>query len=319
MVVREAAPLGPYQWVVLVGRERRAPGLELVQQLLHPQRQHPAPVAHPAQAELDAGGPAPLARHPQHRHAVQLEQPHARELDQQPAGSVGLAQAEPGHDVVEQAQEPRPGAGGQLTADVDHRQAGFGVDDELHAVGQIRDRHVSSIRTSGPSDLPGADWRYPRGGSPMRVGQPLTAPVRPPTICRSATRKKTSAGSMDSAVNARTFAVSEPYWEANAAVPSGSVYSAGRPSTSSGSRNAFQLLTTASTDTVTSAGRDSGSRMRRKNRIRPQPSMVAASSSSPGMARMNGRRITIVTGSANAACGTATASSPVRSRLRSSR
>ncbi len=58
--------------------------------------------------------------------------------------------------------------------------------------------------------------------------------------------------------------------------------------------------------TVMSAGRDSGSRIRRKNRIRVAPSTIAASSSSPGMARMNGRRITIVTGSENAASGRAT-------------
>ena len=53
---------------------------------------------------------------------------------------------------------------------------------------------------------------------------------------------------------------------------------------------------------------DSGSRIRQKNPSRPAPSTTAASSSSPGIARMNGRRMTIVIGSENAACGIATPS-----------
>ena len=57
---------------------------------------------------------------------------------------------------------------------------------------------------------------------------------------------------------------------------------------------------------MVSAGRDSGIRIRRKNRILVAPSTTAASSSSPGIARMNGRRMMIVTGSANAASGSAT-------------
>ena len=58
-----------------------------------------------------------------------------------------------------------------------------------------------------------------------------------------------------------------------------------------------------------SAGRDSGSRMRQKNPNVAQPSIAAASSSSTGMARMNGRRMMIVIGSPNAASGSATPSS----------
>jgi hypothetical protein len=46
------------------------------------------------------------------------------------------------------------------------------------------------------------------------------------------------------------------------------------------------------------------------------PSTVAASSSSAGIARMNGRRMTIVTGSENAASGSAT---PNRSSSRFAR
>ena len=48
--------------------------------------------------------------------------------------------------------------------------------------------------------------------------------------------------------------------------------------------------------TVTSAGCDSGTRTRRKNPNRLQPSIAAASSSSAGIARMNGRRMMIVIG-----------------------
>jgi hypothetical protein len=52
----------------------------------------------------------------------------------------------------------------------------------------------------------------------------LTAPVRPPTILRSKSEKKISAGIIDSDVNASTRAVSTEYCEANAWTPSGSVY-----------------------------------------------------------------------------------------------
>ena len=79
-------------------------------------------------------------------------------------------------------------------------------------------------------------------------------------------------------------------------------------------------MTNARIATVTSAGRDSGSRMRRKNLIRVAPSTTAASSISAGMARMNGRRITIVMDSENAASGIATpnglSSRPMRSSSR---
>ena len=77
-------------------------------------------------------------------------------------------------------------------------------------------------------------------------------------------------------------------------------------STSSGSRKAFQLATTASTETVARTGRDSGRTIFQKNRNGPQPSMAAASSSSAGMLRKNGRSTMIVVGRANAACGRAT-------------
>src|SRR5947207_14359125 len=65
-------------------------------------------------------------------------------------------------------------------------------------------------------------------------------------------------------------------------------------------------MTKARIPTVIRAGRDSGSRIRTKKRILVAPSTVAASSSSAGIARMNGRRMTMVTGSENAASGSAT-------------
>ena len=77
-------------------------------------------------------------------------------------------------------------------------------------------------------------------------------------------------------------------------------------SRSSGSRYAFQEPTNASTPTVTRPGTDSGRIMVEKIRIRLAPSIWAASSISFGMAWRNGRRITMVMGSANAACGSAT-------------
>ena len=64
----------------------------------------------------------------------------------------------------------------------------------------------------------------------------------------------------------------------------------------------------ARTLTVARAGRESGSSTRQKNPNGPQPSMRAASSSSVGMLRKNGRRMTIVSGSPKAACGIATPS-----------
>ncbi len=67
--------------------------------------------------------------------------------------------------------------------------------------------------------------------------------------------------------------------------------------------------------TVVSAGRDSGSRIRRKKPSREQPSIAAAASSSPGTARKNGRRMKIVTGSEKAASGSAT---PIRCSSRPS-
>ena len=46
---------------------------------------------------------------------------------------------------------------------------------------------------------------------------PLTAPVSPPTMRRSASTKKASAGTIDSAVNARIRAVSCEYCDWNVA------------------------------------------------------------------------------------------------------
>ena len=79
-------------------------------------------------------------------------------------------------------------------------------------------------------------------------------------------------------------------------------------STSSGSRKAFQLATMTSTETVARTGRDSGRTIFQKNRNGPHPSRAAASSSSAGMLRKNGRSTMIVVGRANAACGRATPS-----------
>ena len=73
---------------------------------------------------------------------------------------------------------------------------------------------------------------------------------------------------------------------ASSSIPSDSI--------TSGSRNWFQLTTMASTATVARTGRDSGSRIRQKNPNGPQPSIAAASSSSFGMLRKNGRRMMIV-------------------------
>ena len=64
----------------------------------------------------------------------------------------------------------------------------------------------------------------------------------------------------------------------------------------------------ANTLTVAMAGRDSGSSTRQKNPNEPHPSMRAASSSSNGMLRKNGRKMTIESGSPKAACGRATPS-----------
>ena len=90
--------------------------------------------------------------------------------------------------------------------------------------------------------------------------------------------------------------------------PSGSVHWSASFRTTSGRMNAFQVVTMASTLTVARAGRASGSSTRQKNPNEPQPSIRAASSSSTGMLRKNGRRMTIDSGSPKAACGSATPS-----------
>ena len=91
-------------------------------------------------------------------------------------------------------------------------------------------------------------------------------------------------------------------------------------SITSGSRNCVPAdATMASTATVARTGRDSGRRIRQKNPNDPQPSIDAASSSSVGMLRKNGRRMTIVSGRPKAASGRAIPSglsSSPRSRTR---
>ena len=83
-------------------------------------------------------------------------------------------------------------------------------------------------------------------------------------------------------------AQSEAYWLEKFITPSGSVHCSGPWKTSSGSRNAFQLVTSASTLTVASAGRDSGTTIRQRNPNVEHPSTRAASSSSFGMLPKNG-------------------------------
>ena len=56
----------------------------------------------------------------------------------------------------------------------------------------------------------------------------------------------------------------------------------------------FQLVITDKIVTVSSAGRVSGSKMRQKKPNDVHPSIAAASSSSAGTARMNGRRMITV-------------------------
>ena len=123
---------------------------------------------------------------------------------------------------------------------------------------------------------------------------------------------------------ARIRAVSVVYCVLKLVTPSGRVQFSASDSITSGSRNWFQLETSASTATVTRTGFDSGRRMRKKNPSGPQPSIAAASSSSFGMLRKNGRRMMIVSGSAKAASGRARpsglSSSPMsRTRMSSGR
>ena len=60
-------------------------------------------------------------------------------------------------------------------------------------------------------------------GGRARLGQPFTAPVRPPTMRRWNRLKNTNAGIIDKEVNARTLAVSTEYCDAKACTPRGSV------------------------------------------------------------------------------------------------
>jgi len=77
-------------------------------------------------------------------------------------------------------------------------------------------------------------------------------------------------------------------------------------STRSGSRYWFQLVTNASSPTVIRAGLASGIRICAKYRNRVAPSTRAASCNSVGTARRKGRRMSMVSGSPNAASGIAT-------------
>src|SRR5262249_14702833 len=76
-------------------------------------------------------------------------------------------------------------------------------------------------------------------------------------------------------------------------------------STTSGSRNAFQLLTTASIDTGDSTGPDNGSRIRQKNRNGPQRSVAPDSCCAFGNEAENGLRLTIASGTVDRAPGDA--------------
>src|SRR6185437_13556096 len=71
---------------------------------------------------------------------------------------------------------------------------------------------------------------------PPEIGYPFTAPVRPPTMRRSAIARNASAGTMDRPVNARIFAVSWVYWVWKFATPSGRVKLFWSLNASSGSR-----------------------------------------------------------------------------------
>ncbi len=126
---------------------------------------------------------------------------------------------------------------------------------------------------------------------------------------RSKMVKNSSAGIIDSDVNASTMAVSTEYCELNCCTPSGRVNCEMSLRMNSGSRYAFQLATNARMPVVSTPGSDSGIIMRKKNDSRLQPSTIAASSISAGMARRNGTRMMIVVGSANAICGMMTPAS----------
>ena len=71
----------------------------------------------------------------------------------------------------------------------------------------------------------------------------------------------------------------------NCRMPTGRVFSAGRVSISSASRNSFQMNTAWKIAALATAGPDSGTMTRKKICIRLQPSSRAASSSSRGKSR----------------------------------
>ena len=152
--------------------------------------------------------------------------------------------------------------------------------------------------------------RRVRAPAPIRVRasdscsrHPFTAPVRPPTIRRSNRLKNTSAGIIDSEVNASTRAVSTEYCDANACAPSGSVN--GRLVVEDEQRQ--QVAVPAADEGEDADGDDTGHRQREhhapEEASRLHPSMYAASWISSGIAARNGTRMMIVVGSANAICG----------------
>src|SRR5690606_33129161 len=256
-------------------------------------------------------GPQPLrpldrVDRPRAVHAGVVAQAVARDLRQGGRGRVaGHLALHRGHDVAALVQ-PVPDELCELLLE---GHPGVQLAHALRHLGHGPKRHWQ-LRHRIPSYLQGTAacaalrGRRRRGRRPRRlVGQPLTAPVRPPTMRRSNSEKKMSAGIIDSDVNASTRAVSTEYWEENAGTPSGSVYDISSFRMNSGSMYEFHDATNARMPTVMTPGSDSGTTIRKKKPRRPDPSMAAASSISFGMARRNGTRMMIVVGRANAICG----------------
>src|SRR4029453_727468 len=118
---------------------------------------------------------------------------------------------------------------------------------------------------------------------------------------------------MASDVNASTRAVSVVYWVEKFVTPIGSVQLDASVRTTSGRRNAFQLVTIGRAAIVLTAGRDSGRTTPQEIRSGLAPSRVAASPSARGIDAKKGRRITIDSGNVKAACGSATPSGELSS------
>src|SRR5216683_1894731 len=111
-----------------------------------------------------------------------------------------------------------------------HRRAGLaGTDVALRRGGAVRAR--TAALELGAEPLRGAGRLTTEPGD-----QPLSEPVSPPTICRCARAKKASAGTIDSAVNAKMLATFWEYCDWKVATPSGRVKCDWVLKTSSGSR-----------------------------------------------------------------------------------